>query len=77
MILAQKSYSTTEQKALVVLNNNLSENVQKIYRRLSSTQSSSSLCANAFGLGHTAGKNLTINKGIKQNSKLQIGYQKE
>lgn len=72
MQFTQKQYSKHEQNALIVLNNKLDQDVRKIYRRLSSTQSSSGICKDAYGLGHKAGKNLTINKGLKQSGATKL-----
>lgn len=62
---AHREYNDSEQKALIVLSRQLDHQVKKIYRRLSSTSSQSSMCGESFSLGHEAGKNLTVNQGIK------------
>lgn len=67
-----KEFSQHEQKALILIQRKLDNDVNQIYRRLSSTRSSNNICANAFGLGHSAGKNLNINKGIKQTNNQKL-----
>jgi hypothetical protein len=69
-------YNHKDQKGLILLNRQLDQQVKKIYRRLSSTSNSNSMCGEAFGLGQKAGKDLTINKGIKNSGTTKrIGFQ--
>ena len=60
-----KDFDSSQSKELVLINLKLDESVSKIYRRLSSTSSSGSIDHDSFGAGQKAGKNLTINQGIK------------
>lgn len=63
------SFSKDEQNSLITITQNLDEQVSKIYRRLSSTNSGASTDKNAYSNGKEKGKNLTINTAIKNKSK--------
>jgi hypothetical protein len=65
-------YSQAEKNALIVLNQKLDETVQKIYRRLGSSYSQGSRDNNSYQLGQNAGKNLNINKGLKNKGKTKL-----
>lgn len=65
-------FNEKESKELVTINKNLDLAVSKIYRRLSSTSSGSSIDQSSFGAGKAAGKNLTINQGIKNKNKSKL-----
>lgn len=65
---SQKSFSSAEERALMVISNQLDKDVQRIYRRLSSTASNSSRDNASYNLGAAAGKSLNINKGVKNSS---------
>ena len=65
-----------EQKALLVLEQKMDINIQKIYRRLGSTSSGASLNANAFNSGKSSGKNLTINQALKNTKQKFLSWSK-
>jgi len=58
-------YSETDKSALIKIHTELDLTIDKIYRRLSSSRSSSSRDEGSYNLGSMAGKNLNINKGVK------------
>jgi hypothetical protein len=60
---------THEQKALVRIDENLTVNLNTIYKRLSFVSSNRSIDKNAYGQGKKAGKSLTINNVIKNKTK--------
>lgn len=66
------TFDKNDSKNLIILNKKLDLEVQKIYRRLSSTAAQNSLDANSFHHGKKAGANLTINKGIKSNNATKL-----
>lgn len=70
--MVAKEFTRDEQKALIVLNDQLDIKVQRIYRRLSSSSSGSSIDSNAFSKGKITGKNLTINNAIKNKTKTAL-----
>lgn len=59
-------------KDLVLLNTKLDESVEKIYRRLSKASSSGSIDPSSYNAGKKAGKNLTINQGIKNETSVKF-----
>ena len=65
-------FNSEQRKDLIVLNQQLDQSVSKIYRRLSSTSSGSSIDGSSFDAGTKAGKSLTINQGIKNNNKSKL-----
>jgi hypothetical protein len=65
-------YSSAERNALIQINNKLDQAVDRIYRRLGSSYSQSSRDNNSYQLGKSAGKNLNINKGLKNKSKTKL-----
>lgn len=65
-------FNEAQRKDLILINKNLDTAVNKIYRRLSSTSSGSSIDQSSFGAGKAAGKNLSINQGIKNKSKTKL-----
>ena len=65
-------YSQNDKNALVKINNQLDEKVNRIYRRLSHASSNGSRDNKSFGLGQKAGKNLNINQGVKNNSEIRF-----
>jgi len=69
------NFSSTDTMALQVISNQLEQSAQAIYRRLSSSSSKSSMDSESFKHGQNAGKNLHINKGIKNKAKnLLLGW---
>ena len=66
------NYSNDEQNALIKLNQQLDQTVNKIYRRLGSSYSQGSRDNNSYKLGQSAGKNLNINKGLKNKTKTKL-----
>lgn len=60
--------SEKDKSALVKINNHLDEQVDRIYRRLSSSRSNGSRDNESFGLGKKAGSNLTIHQGVKNKT---------
>ena len=57
-----------EKNALVIIEKDLDEMMNKIYRRISHTSSRSSFDSNAYDSGVSAGKNLNINKSVKSKN---------
>jgi hypothetical protein len=62
-------YSDEDQRSLIVVEKNLTEQIDKIYGRLSSTRSTGSIDGQAQSAGHAKGKNLIINKGVETSSR--------
>lgn len=61
----RKEFSNEDQKSLVLVENKLSDQVKYVYRSLSSSRSQGSINPHAFQNGVSEGKNLTINKAVK------------
>lgn len=57
-----------DRTALVKINKHLDDQVDRIYRRLSSSRSQNTRDNESFGLGRKAGANLTIHQGVKNNT---------
>lgn len=64
----KENFSEADKKSLRVIEGELDQKVARIYRRLSSSSSSSSIDGKAHSLGHESGKSLTIRKGVESNS---------
>lgn len=64
----KKEYTAIEQKALVVISNNLKEKVNLVYGRLGSCRSSGMTDHESRSLGVEAGHRLSINAGVTGNS---------
>lgn len=71
-----KSLTKEDKKSLILLKEQNDFAMRKIYSRLSSTSSNSSIDKDAYSKGLEAGKNLTINSALKNNvkKKFQLGY---
>lgn len=70
-----QEFNSQEKKDLMVISNKLDQSVSKIYRRLSSTSSGSTIDETSFDAGKKAGNSLTINKGIKnKNTNKLLGW---
>lgn len=63
------SFSSEEKHALIKIENELSSDLNKIYKRLSVSSTTRSRDANAFNQGKSVGKSLTINSAIKNKTK--------
>jgi len=61
-----------EQTALINIEKDLDQLMNKIYRRLSHSASSASFDSNAFQKGKESGKNLTINKSVKNTNQSRL-----
>ncbi len=70
--MSQMEFSESDKHALVRINNQLDQHIERIYRRLSSASSNSSKDSRSFDLGKKAGKNLTINQGVKNSSTIKF-----
>jgi predicted SprT family Zn-dependent metalloprotease len=66
--------SSDESNALTIIKEDLREKTDRIYGRLRSSTSNSSIDKASLSLGKTAGKNLTINKGLSNKNKKRIGW---
>lgn len=77
MAKAKSSYSTEDQKALMVVEKKLTVDTQMIYRRLSTTQSGHQSDARANQHGMEKGKNLTIRNAVEGKGKnLYLSFSK-
>lgn len=65
----KNDFTTSEQKALTLIDQKLNINMNAIYKRLSSVSSHRSLDTNAYGQGKKAGNKLSINSAIKNKTK--------
>jgi len=65
----EQQFTHEEKMSLIQLDQKLKKDVQKIYKRLSSTSSNASIDGAAFNNGKKAGLNLNINKAIKSKTK--------
>lgn len=65
----KSSFSTEEQKALVVVEKNLNQNVEMIYRRLSQSHSGAGVDGAAHAVGTEKGRNLNIRQGVTGQGK--------
>ena len=65
----KQEFSTSEQTALVTMNQNLENNFSKIYKHTSSSSSSAGRDLNSFSQGQAAGRNLSINPAVKGSGK--------
>jgi hypothetical protein len=66
--------SSSDSKALMMIKQELKIKTDRIYGRLRSTTSSNSVDKASLSLGKTAGKNLSINKGLTNKNNKQIGW---
>lgn len=66
---SKTEFTTDEQKALVVVEKKLDEQVRMIYRRLSTTSSGHRQDEAAASVGVQKGKNLTIRQGVEGKAK--------
>jgi len=72
---SKKSFSVEDQKALVLVEKNLLEETQIIYKRLSKTTSQMQFDPSANALGIERGKKLHIRQGVEsKNQKLFLSY---
>jgi hypothetical protein len=71
----EKDLTQAEGRELVAFKNDLRHKTDRIYGRLRSSGSSASIDHKTLGLGKAAGKNLTINKGLKGSKVIkQLGW---
>ena len=74
---SKKQFTTHEQKALLVVEQDLNEKTKVIYRRLSFTRTGNNIDSHAGALGVASGKNLSIRQGVEGKSKgLYLSYSK-
>lgn len=66
---SKAQFTSSEQKALLVVEKDLSSRTKIIYRSLSSTRSGNSIDSHAGALGVQSGKNLSIRQGVEGKSK--------
>ena len=64
--------STSEQKALIVINDKLEQQTKKYFGRLSTTSCQNSLDKSAYQNGKKAGKSLNIKPGIKNKTQTRL-----
>lgn len=69
MQLQKMNYSEADRKALVVVEKKLDFDTQMIYKRLSSSRSGHQPDAEARGVGHSKGMNLTIRNAVEGKGK--------
>lgn len=69
MLATKAQFSTAEQKALIVVEKDLSARAKMIYRRLSFTRTGNSIDAHAGAVGFISGKSLSIRQGVETSSK--------
>ena len=74
MLASQSDLSVVQAKDLVILKDDLRVKTDRIYGRLRSSTSQSSFDRSSLKLGQSAGKNLSINKGIKNKTNKLIGW---
>ncbi len=71
----ERELTKSESRALVSFKNDLKLKTDRIYGRLRSSGSSASIDQKTLGLGKAAGKNLSINKGLKGSKTIkQLGW---
>lgn len=74
---SKAQFSTHEQKALMVVEQDLNEKAKVIYRRLGFTRTGNNIDAHAGSIGVQSGKNLSIRQGVEGKSKgLYLSYSK-
>lgn len=77
MKATKSSFSTVDQKSIMVVEKDLSLRTKMIYRSLSTSRSGNSIDSGASALGMQKGRNLTIHKGVESSSnKLYLGFSK-
>jgi hypothetical protein len=69
IIKTKNEFNSDERKALVKVEQKLSENIKLVYGKTSARYSSAGNDSTASALGREAGKNLSIHKGIKNGKK--------
>ncbi|MBF0361640.1 MAG: DUF2786 domain-containing protein [Oligoflexia bacterium] len=67
MLKERKLYSESDEKALVVLEQNLSKKVKLVYGKLGSSRSGSTMLKDSLELGKEAGQGLNIRSGIESD----------
>jgi hypothetical protein len=66
---SKAQFSTHEQKALMVVEQDLNEKTKVIYRRLGFTRTGNNIDSHAGDIGIQSGKNLSIRQGVEGKSK--------
>lgn len=69
MKISKSQMTTSDQKALVIVEKDLNAKVRQIYRRLSSSSSEGKTDLRAAEAGARKGKNLTIRQGVESSAK--------
>jgi hypothetical protein len=73
----KSNLSASDQKALMVVEKDLTLRTKMIYRSLSSSRSQNNVDSHAGALGVVSGKNLSIRQGVETSSKnLYLGFSK-
>jgi hypothetical protein len=74
---SKESLSSVDQKALVLVEKDLTLRTKMIYRSLSSSRAGNNIDSKADSLGVKSGKNLSIRQGVETSSKnLYLAYSK-
>ena len=74
MLESQKDLSPIQTKDLVILKDELKHKTDRIYGRLRSSTSQSNFDHSSLKIGQKAGKNLSINKGLKNKTNKLLGW---